>query len=89
MIQVELGTEGYPKSLDVLVEGVKMSNSPEGKRLKFLRRIPQDPMTNSAEWGVRSYQDEADSTTSNGENVFDVYTKSQGTGMDGSKYSEW
>ena len=89
MIQVQLGTEGYPMKLDVLVEGVKMNNSPEGKRLKFLRRIPQDPMTNSPEWGVRSYQDEPDSTSSNGENVFDVYTKSQGTAMDGSKYSEW
>ena len=89
LIQVQLGTEGYPMSLDVLVEGVKMNNSPEGKKLKFLRRIPQDPMTNSTEWGVRSYQDEPDSPTSGGENVFDVYTKSQGTGLDGSKYSEW
>ena len=73
----------------MLFRSVKMNNSPEGKRLKFLRRIPQDPMTNSTDWGVRSYQDEPDSTSSNGENVFDVYTRSQGTGMDGSKYSEW
>ena len=89
MIQVELGTEGYPKKLEMLVEGVKMNNSPEGKRLKFLRRIPKDPMTNSTEWGLRSYQDEPDSTASNGENVFDIYTRSQGTALDGSKYSEW
>ena len=89
MVQVKLGTEGYPESLEVLVEGVKMANSPEGKRLKLLRRIPRDPMTNSTEWGLRSYQDEADSTASGGENVFDVYTRSQGTALDGSKYSEW
>lgn len=89
MIQVELGTEGYPKDLDVLVDGVKMNNSPEGKRLKFLRRIPRDPMTNSAEWGMRSYQDEPDSSSFGGQNVFDIYTKSQGTALDGSKYSEW
>ncbi|OFV97077.1 MAG: general secretion pathway protein GspG [Acidobacteria bacterium RIFCSPLOWO2_02_FULL_61_28] len=89
MVQVKLGTEGYPESLEVLVEGVQMTNSPEGKRLKLLRRIPQDPMTNSTEWGLRSYQDEADSTASGGENVFDVYTRSQGTALDGSKYSEW
>ena len=73
LIQVQLGTEGYPPKLEVLVEGVKMSNSPEGKRLKFLRRIPRDPMTNSTEWGLRSYQDEADSPSTGGENVFDVY----------------
>ena len=89
MIQVELGTEGYPKDLEVLVDGVKMNNSPEGKRLKFLRRIPKDPMTNSTEWGMRSYQDEPDSLSFGGQNVFDIYTKSQGTGLDGSKYSEW
>ena len=89
MIQVELGTEGYPKDLEVLVDGVKMNNSPEGKRLKFLRRIPKDPMTNSTEWGMRSYQDEPDSLTTGGENVFDVYTRSLGTALDSSMYSEW
>ena len=89
LIQIQLGTEGYPPKLDVLVEGVKMTNSPDGKRLKFLRRIPRDPMTNLTEWGLRSYQDAPDSPSTGGENVFDVYTKSQGTAMDGSKYSEW
>ena len=89
LIQVELGTEGYPPSLDALVEGVEMVNSPEERRLKFLRRIPRDPMTNSADWGTRSYQDEPDALVSGGENVFDVFTKSQSTARDGSKYSEW
>ena len=89
LIQVELGTEGYPPSLEVLVEGVEMVNSPEEKKLKFLRRIPRDPMTNSTEWGIRSYQDEPDSLTTGGENVFDVYTRSQATALDSSMYSEW
>lgn len=89
LIQVELGTEGYPPSLDVLVEGVEIVNSPEERRLKFLRRIPRDPMTNSTDWGTRSYQDEPDALVSGGENVFDVFTKSQATARDGSKYSEW
>ena len=89
LIQVELGTEGYPPSLEVLVEGVEMVNSPERKKLKFLRRIPRDPMTNSTEWGIRSYQDEPDSLTTGGENVFDVYTRSLGTALDDSMYSEW
>ena len=89
LIQVELGSEGYPPSLDVLVEGVEMVNSPEERRLKFLRRIPRDPMTNSTDWGMRSYQDEPDALVSGGENVFDVFTKSQAMARDGSKYSEW
>jgi general secretion pathway protein G len=89
MIQVELGTEGYPKTLEMLVEGVQIVNSPEEKKLKFLRRIPRDPMTNSTEWGLRSYQDEPDALVTGGENVFDVYTRSQATAMDGSMYSEW
>jgi general secretion pathway protein G len=89
LIQVELGTEGYPPSLDVLVEGVEVANSPEGRRLKFLRRIPRDPMTNSTEWGTRSYQDELDTLSTGGENVFDIFTRSQAMAMDGSRYSEW
>jgi general secretion pathway protein G len=89
LIQVELGTEGYPPSLEVLVEGVEMVNSPEGKKLKFLRRIPRDPMTNSTEWGLRSYQDEPDAQATGGENVFDVYTRSRATALDDSMYSEW
>ncbi|MBI4463273.1 MAG: type II secretion system protein [Acidobacteria bacterium] len=89
MIQVELGTEGYPPNLEILVEGVKLANSPEGKLLKLLRRIPQDPMTNSTEWGLRSYQDRPDSLSWGGQNVFDVYTRSQGEALDGTRYSEW
>ena len=89
LIQVELSTEGYPPSLEILVEGVPMANSPEGKKLKFLRRIPRDPMTNSTDWGMRSYQDASDSTSWGGENVFDVYSKNQGLALDGSRYSEW
>lgn len=89
MIQIKLGTEGYPPDLQTLVDGAQITNSPDDKRLKFLRRIPQDPMTNSTDWGLRSYQDEPDSTSFGGQNVFDVYTRSQGTALDGSQYSEW
>ena len=88
-IQKELDTEGYPKDLDVLVEGVPMVNSPDNKKLKFLRRIPRDPFTNSTDWGKRSIQDESDSTSWGGKNVFDVYTTAQGTALDGSSYSDW
>jgi general secretion pathway protein G len=88
LIQVTLGTEGYPESLDVLVEGVPMLNAVD-KKLKLLRRIPRDPMTNSTEWGLRAYQDEPDSASWGGENVFDVYSKSDGTALDGTKYKDW
>ena len=89
MFQVKLGTEGYPPDLEVLVEGVELANSPEGKRLKLLRRIPKDPMTNSTEWGLRSYQDSPDSLSWGGQNVFDVYTQSQDIALDETRYSEW
>jgi general secretion pathway protein G len=85
---VELGSEGYPKELETLVEGVTLVGTP-GKKLKFLRRIPIDPMTRSTDWGLRSYQDEPDSTFWGGQNVYDVYTKSQGIALDGTKYNEW
>ena len=85
---IELGSEGYPEKLEVLVEGVNQVGTP-GKKLKFLRRIPVDPMTNSAEWGMRSYQDEPDAGIWGGQNVYDVFTKSTGTALDGSKYSDW
>ena len=88
LIQVTLGTEGYPESLDVLVEGVAMLNAVD-KKLKFLRRVPLDPMTNSTEWGMRAYQDDPASTSWGGQNVFDIYTKSDGTALDGTKYNEW
>jgi general secretion pathway protein G len=87
-IQIKLGTEGYPESLDILVEGVQVAGAVD-KKVKFLRRIPQDPMTNSTEWGLRSYQDDPDSSSWGGQNVFDVYTKSPGIALDGTKYSEW
>lgn len=87
-IQVKLGTEGYPESLDVLVDGVPMVGAVD-KKLKFLRRIPEDPMTGSTDWGLRSYQDDPKSQSWGGQNVFDVYTKSDGTALDGTKYRDW
>ena len=87
-VDVQLGSEGYPKELEVLVEGVEQVGTP-GKKLKFLRRIPIDPMTNSDEWGQRSYQDEHDSRFWGGQNVYDVYSKSNGTALDGTKYRDW
>ena len=87
-MDVELGSEGYPEELEVLVEGVTQVGTP-GKTLRFLRRIPIDPMTSSTDWGFRSYQDEPDSTFWGGQNVYDVYTKSRGTALDGTKYSDW
>ena len=81
--------EGYPPDLDKLVEGVAVANDATGRKLKFLRRIPIDPMTNDTEWGLRSYQDKPDSTSWGGQNVFDVYSKSGGTALDGTKYRDW
>ena len=88
MIQVKVDTEGYPPDLQTLVDGVK-ANGAVDRKLKFLRRIPKDPMSNSTDWGVHSYQDQPDSTSTGGQNVFDVYTKSQDKALDGTKYSEW
>jgi general secretion pathway protein G len=81
--------EGYPPDLDTLVEGVSAAGDASGRKLKYLRRIPVDPMTNSTEWGLRSYQDKPDTTSWGGQNVFDVYTKSTATGLDGTKYRDW
>lgn len=82
--------EGYPPDLDVLVEGVQAAQDPLGRRkLKFLRRIPIDPMTNGTDWGKRSYQDRPDSRSWGGQNVYDVYTTSDGTALDGTTYSDW
>jgi general secretion pathway protein G len=91
-IEVEEDTEGYPPKLKTLIEGVELKNGEEeseSKIIKFLRRIPKDPMTNSADWGLRSYQDDPDSEYWGGENVYDVYTKSLGTALDGTKYKDW
>ena len=88
-LELRVGNEGYPPSLEALVEGVSVPNDATGRKLKFLRRIPTDPMTHSTEWGLRSYQDEPDATRWGGQNVFDVYTRFEGTALDGSQYREW
>jgi general secretion pathway protein G len=88
-IRVEVGTEGYPPDLETLVNGVKLGTAGDDKKIRFLRRIPVDPMTGRAEWGLRAVQDDPDSTSWGGKNVFDVYSKSQGVGSDGRRYSEW
>ena len=86
---LKAGAEGYPPTLEVLVEGVRASGDATGRKLKFLRRVPMDPMTHSQEWGLRSYQDDADSTSWGGQNVYDVYSKSGGLALDGTKYVDW
>ena len=83
--QTKLDSLGYPPDLQTLVDGVDV----QGKKLRFLRRIPVDPMTGDADWGLRSNQDDPDSTSWGGQNVFDVYTKSEGTALDGTKYNTW
>jgi general secretion pathway protein G len=85
MFQIKLGSEGYPPDLDTLVQGVDVG----GKKVRFLRRIPVDPMTGKAEWGMRSMTDDPDSTSWGGQNVFDVYSESQANAIDGTKYSDW
>ena len=89
LIQVKVGTEGYPESLNVLVDGVQAVGAVADKKFKFLRKIPMDPMTNSTDWGIRSYQDDPKSDSWGGQNVFDVYTKSDETALDGTKYKDW
>ena len=89
MFDMKTGAEGYPPDLETLVEGVSVVGDASGRKLKFLRRIPIDPMTNSTEWGMRSYQDKPDSTSWGGQNVYDVFTKSKGTALDGTKYIDW
>jgi general secretion pathway protein G len=87
--ELKAGAENYPADLDLLVEGVAVTGDASGRKLKFLRRIPIDPMTNSTDWGKRSYQDKPDASSWGGQNVFDIYTKSKGTGLDGTKYRDW
>ena len=84
----KVGSEGYPESLEVMVEGVKIANQPD-KKVKLLRRIPKDPMTNSKDWGKRSIQDDPKTNSWGGQNVFDVFTKSNEKAPDGTPYSEW
>jgi general secretion pathway protein G len=88
LIPVDLGTEGYPKKLSILVEGVSIVGQVD-KKLKLLRRVPVDPMTGKEEWGFRSYQDAFDSTSWGGEDVYDVYSLSKGTGLNGVPYRKW
>ena len=83
--QTKVDSLGYPPDLQTLVDGVDV----QGKKLRFLRRIPIDPITGNADWGLRSNQDDPDSSSWGGQNVFDVYTKSEGTALDGTKYNTW
>jgi len=99
-IEVKEDTEGYPPTLDVLVKGVEVQSQPDqsgqasgkskGKKVvRFLRRIPEDPMTGTTDWGLRSYQDAPDSDKWGEENVYDVHTKSQAKALDGTRYRDW
>ena len=85
LFQIKLDSQGYPPDLDTLVNGVDI----QSKKVRFLRRIPVDPMTNTTDWGLRSMQDDPDSDSWGGQSVFDVYTKSDGTALDGTKYKDW
>lgn len=86
---VRLGSEGYPPDLKTLVEGVTVANDASGRKLKFLRRVPIDPIMNSTDWGMRSYQDSAETSSWGGQNVFDIYSKAPGKGLDGIPYRQW
>ena len=88
LIRIKTGTEGYPPDLQTLVDGVQLAGAPD-RHVRFLRQIPVDPMTGSTDWGLRSVQDDADADSWGGQDVFDVYTKSTGTALDGTKYSDW
>lgn len=88
LIPPQLGSEGFPPDLDTLVDGVKLVGQID-KKQKFLRRVPLDPMTKKAEWGMRSFQDEPKSTAWGGQNVYDVYSLSDGRGIDGTYYKDW
>jgi general secretion pathway protein G len=87
-IRVEIGSEGYPPDLETLVKGVKLGAG-DDKKIRFLRRVPVDPMTGQADWGLRCVSDDPDSTSWCGKNVFDVYSKSQATASDGTRYADW
>jgi general secretion pathway protein G len=88
LIRVEVGSEGYPPDLETLVKGVQLGAG-DDRRIRFLRRIPVDPLSGRAEWGLRAVQDDPDSTSWGGKNVFDVYSKSQATALDGTRYADW
>lgn len=84
--QTKVDSQNYPPDLDELVKGIE---GQAGKKYRFLRSIPTDPMTNTKDWGLRSMQDDPDSDSWGGQSVFDVYTKSERTGLDGTKYKDW
>lgn len=86
MFQTKLDSQNYPPTLEELTKGIEAQG---GKKIKFLRAIPMDPMTKTKEWGLRSMQDDPDSDSWGGQSVFDVYTKSEGTALDGTKYKDW
>ena len=86
---VEAGSEGYPPDLETLVDGVEVLNDATGRRMKFLRRVPVDPMTRRTEWGLRAYQDPPFATQWGGGNVYDVYSRSDRTALDGTRYRVW
>jgi general secretion pathway protein G len=88
LIQVQAGTEGYPPDLETLYHGVQLTSA-QDRRVRYLREIPTDPLTGTKDWGKRSVQDDVDSTSWGGQDVFDVYTQAQGTALDGTKYSDW
>ncbi|HEV2731683.1 MAG TPA: type II secretion system protein [Terriglobales bacterium] len=88
LIRVEVGSEGYPADLETLVKPIQIGAGSD-RKVRFLRRIPVDPMTGRAEWNMQSVQDDPDSTSKGGNNVFDVHSKSQGTALDGTKYADW
>jgi general secretion pathway protein G len=87
--ELQFGSDNYPPSLDVLVNGVAVANDATGKKMKFLRRIPIDPITGTTDWGLRAYQDAPDAKVWGGSSVFDVYSKAEGIGLDGTKYRTW
>lgn len=89
VFQGKLGAECYPENLEQLVDGVKIASDASGKKIKFLRRIPRDPFTNSTDWGLRSTQDDPNTTGWGGQNVFAVFTKTMEKSPDGTPYSEW
>jgi general secretion pathway protein G len=88
LVRVEVGSEGYPPDLETLVKGVNLGDS-GGRKVRFLRRVPVDPMTGRAEWNLQAVQDDSDSTSWGGRNVFDVHSKSQATALDGTRYANW
>ena len=87
--ELSVGCENYPANLEVLTEGALLANDATGKRKKFLRRIPIDPMTGGSDWGKRSYQDAPDSKVWGGQCIYDIYTKSDAKALDGTKYKDW